>query len=85
MWICSILLLHKSSSATVNEEDRFLECAADILIGLKHTFSHLADTFIQSDLQMRTMEAINKRAMIYKSYDKSQLALGSTLTSFFYI
>ncbi len=28
--------LHKSSSATVNEEDRFLECAADILIGLKH-------------------------------------------------
>ncbi len=49
------------------------------------TFSHLADTFIQSDLQMRTMEAINKRAMIYKSYDKSQLALGSTLTSFFYI
>ncbi len=79
--------LHKSSSATVNEEDRFLECAADILIGLKHTFtfSHLADTFIQSDLQMRTMEAINKIAMIYKSYDKSQLALGSTLTRFFYI
>ncbi len=28
--------LHKSSSATVNEEDRFLECAADILIGLQH-------------------------------------------------
>ncbi len=30
------------------------------------TFSHLADAFIQSDLQMRTMEAIkiNKRAMI---------------------
>ncbi len=23
-----------------------------------HTFSHLADTFIQSDLQMRTLEAI---------------------------
>ncbi len=35
-------------------------------------FSHLADAFIQSDLQMRTMEAIkiNKRAMICKSYDK---------------
>ncbi len=29
------------------------------------------------------MEAINKRAMIYKSYDKSQLALGSTRNKFF--
>ncbi len=40
------------------------------------TFSYLADAFIQSDLQMRTMEAIkiNKRAMICKCYDKSQLA-----------
>ncbi len=40
------------------------------------TFIHLADAFIQSDLQMRTMEAIkiNKRAMIYKCYNKSQLA-----------
>ncbi len=39
------------------------------------TFSHLADAFIQSDLQMRTMEAIkiNKRA-ICKCYDRSQLA-----------
>uniref|UniRef100_A0A8C2JS13 AP-1 complex subunit gamma n=1 Tax=Cyprinus carpio TaxID=7962 RepID=A0A8C2JS13_CYPCA len=37
------------------------------------TFSHLADAFIQSDLQMRTMEAIkiNKRTMIYKCYNKS--------------
>ncbi len=40
------------------------------------TFSHLAEAFIQSDLQMRTMEAIkiNKRAMIRKCYNKSQLA-----------
>ncbi len=40
------------------------------------TFSHLADTFIQSDLEMRTMEAIKitKRAMICKCYNKSQLA-----------
>ncbi len=40
------------------------------------TFSYLADAFIQSDLQMRTMEAIkiNKRAMICKCYNKSQLA-----------
>ncbi len=38
------------------------------------TFSHLADAFIQSDLQMMTMKAIktNKRA-ICKCYDKSQL------------
>ncbi len=37
------------------------------------TLSHLADAFI---LQMRTMEAIktNKRAMIFRCYDKSQLA-----------
>ncbi len=40
------------------------------------TFSHLADAFIQSDLQMRTIEAIkiNKRAMICKCYNNSQLA-----------
>ncbi len=40
------------------------------------TFSHLADAFIQSNLQMRTMEAIkiNKRAKIRKCYNKSQLA-----------
>ena len=44
--------------------------------GLPFTFSHLADTFIQSNLQMSTMEEIkiNKRAMIYKCYKKSQLA-----------
>ncbi len=30
------------------------------------TFSYLADTFIQSDLQMRTMEAINKYNTINK-------------------
>ncbi len=44
------------------------------------TFSHVADTFIQSDLhlQTRTTEAIkiNKSAMIcnFKCYDKSRLA-----------
>ncbi len=36
---------------------------------------HLADAFIQSDLQMRTIEAIKiNRAMICKCYNKSQLA-----------
>ncbi len=37
------------------------------------TFSHLADAFIQRDLQMMTMEAIkiNKRATICKCYNKS--------------
>ncbi len=41
-----------------------------------HLHCHLTDAFIQSDLQMRTMEAIkiNKRAMICKCYNKSQLA-----------
>ncbi len=47
-----------------------------IYIYITFTFSHLADAFIQSDLQMRKMEAIkiNKRAMIRKCYNKSQLA-----------
>ncbi len=36
------------------------------------TCIHLADAFIQSDLQMRTIEAIkiNKRAMIHECYNK---------------
>ncbi len=40
------------------------------------TFSHLADAFIQSDLQMTIIEAVktNKRATTCKRYDKSQLA-----------
>ncbi len=40
------------------------------------TFTHLADTFMQIDLQMRTMESVktNKRVIIYKCFDKSQLA-----------
>ncbi len=40
------------------------------------TFSYLANAFIQSDLQMRKMEAIkiNKTAMICKCYNTSQLA-----------
>ncbi len=39
------------------------------------TFSNLADAFIQSNLQMRTIEAIktNKRATTCKCYDKPQL------------
>ncbi len=38
-------------------------------------FSHLADTVIQSDSQMRTIEAIkiNKRATTCKCYDKSAM------------
>ncbi len=44
-----------------------------IIIIIIFTFSYLADTFIQSDLQMRTKEAIktNKRATICKRCDKS--------------
>ncbi len=45
-------------------------------IYLFYLFSHLADAFIQSDLQMRTLEAIktNKRATTCKCYEKSWLA-----------
>ncbi len=32
------------------------------------TFSHLADTFIQSDLQMRTMEAIKRATVLFLNY-----------------
>ncbi len=48
----------------------------NIYITFTFTFSHLADAFIQSDLQMRTLEAIktNKRATTCKCYDKSWLA-----------
>ncbi len=40
------------------------------------TFSYLAEAFIQSDIQMRTIEPIktNKRATICKRYDESRLA-----------
>ncbi len=39
-------------------------------------FSHLADAFVQSDLQMRAIEAIktNKTSTTCKCYDKSWLA-----------
>ncbi len=49
------------------------------------TFSHLAETFIQSDLQMMTIEAIktNKRAMKCECYDKSWLAQCSTCSKVF--
>ncbi len=65
MFLIIILNLYNSS---VNKKFR---------IYITFTFSHLADAFIQSDLQMMTMEAIkiNKRAMICKCYsNKSQLA-----------
>ncbi len=43
---------------------------------LFYLFSHLADAFVQSDLQMRAIEAIktNERATTSKCYDKSWLA-----------
>ncbi len=55
-------------------------------VNITFTFSHLANTFIQSDLQMRTMEAIkiNKRAMICKCYNKSQLPKRGTRSKFFF-
>ncbi len=60
---------------------RFNICYSKMFLIHKHisyfTFSHLADAFIQSDLQMRrTIEAIriNKREIICKCYNGSQLA-----------
>ncbi len=48
----------------------------ETLINITFTFSRLADAFIQ----MSTMEAIkiNKRAIICKCYNKSQLAITTT-------
>ncbi len=42
----------------------------DVLLMFTFTFSHLADAFIQRDLQMRTIEAIktNKRATTCKLF-----------------
>ncbi len=42
---------------------------------LFYLFSHLADAFVQSDLQMRATEAIktNKRTTTCKCYNKSWL------------
>ncbi len=53
-----------------------LKSAPVLLIYFTFTFSHLADAFIQSDLQTRTIEVIKiiKRAMTCKRYNKSQLA-----------
>ncbi len=47
--------------------------ACELVTVITKVFSYLADTFIQSDLQMSTMEAIKiiKRAMILKFYNKS--------------
>ncbi len=48
-------------------------CDHASFIVITTVFSYLADAFIQSDLQMSTMEAIKilKRAMILKFYNKS--------------
>ncbi len=42
----------------------------DLVLLFTFTFSYLADTFIQSNIQMRTIEEIksNKRAIICKCY-----------------
>ncbi len=47
--------------------------ACELVTVITTVFSYLADAFIQSDLQMSTMEAIKiiKRAMILKFYNKS--------------
>ncbi len=50
-------------------------CYCSYLCNYIYYISHLADTFIQSVLQLRTISDQNQqRAMICKCYDKSQLA-----------
>ncbi len=62
------------ASQQVNPHIEYLAVCHTLILAI--TFSNLADAFIQSDLQMRTMEAIktNKRATTCKCYDKSRLA-----------
>ncbi len=74
VWILILMqMLHFSKSFKMKNQSH---CIFWIAWGWVHfcaclftfTFSHLSDAFIQSDLQMRTMEAtkINKRPMICK-------------------
>ncbi len=60
----------------ITEHDFLIFLYARFIHIFIYLFSHLADTFIQSDLQMRAIEAVktNKRAMICKCCDKSWLA-----------
>ncbi len=52
---------------------------------LTFTFSHLADAFIQSDLQMRTKEAINQqKSNNIQSLWQVSISLSSRLSKFFY-
>ncbi len=66
------------SNYSYNTKSSYLGENLAILINqvILHFHLHLADAFIQSDLQMRTIEAIktNKRAIIFKCSDKSRLA-----------
>ncbi len=70
MWNPNIILeelLHKLNG---------INSAITVTFTLFLHFNHLADAFIQRDLKIRTKEVIktNKRSIIFKCYDKSQLA-----------
>ncbi len=74
----SYIILHRQCVDIIQMKFEYF-----VLICLKNMYKHntiifiyLADTFIQSDLQMRTIEAIkmNKRIIICECYNKSQLA-----------
>ncbi len=83
--IFSSLSLHIQEKQLLNPEKKLyiyrlvlfdICCNLKLLMqstGCSFTFSHLADAFMQSDLQIRAKEAIkiNKRAMIHKCYNKS--------------
>ncbi len=77
--ICLYKIVHASFLQKYLTSDLFniyIMLTTSCVLHFIFTFSHLADAFIQSYLQMRTMEAIkiNKRAMIRKCYNESQLA-----------
>ncbi len=82
-------LVHVHHWAKTPTTTSYFLAAARTLIKTKwwfiFIFSHLADAFIQSDLQMRTIEAIktNKRSIKCKCYAKSWLAQHSTRSIFF--
>ncbi len=65
-----------SARPTCHSPFRFIVFTNLVVFYFIYLFSHLADAFIQRDLQMRTIEAIktNKRAITCKCHYKSWLA-----------
>ncbi len=92
---CIISKVHISSNCAVNSHIVFSESLGIFVLSpnlsqLKHSnnnlitflhlhFSHLADAFIQSDLQMRTIESIKLELELEGLYWPTKIQLRSTL------